>query len=148
MDYSSILRQLVDLENVTHDFIKSWPEDVLFPTDIGDDYICEGYSVRKKTTPENSNCFTHGECLFKPIQKYYIDIGFSNVKKVFRIAENSGFIHYKEYWKDFSLENPTIPEIVHKARTIIHGQNWLDNIPVKIDCRYLVDLPSIGKKKL
>ena len=153
MDYPRILRGFAHLENLgytgEHDFSRSWPRNVPFPSDIGEDYITDvnRMTVRLKSMRENFHVWRHGENLFEKLYKYIFSLTIID-DRIMHIKDNSGFVHHKNNWKDFSLENPTIPEIVWKARALIHGPNWLDSIPVEIDYRKKFTVNSIGKKKL
>lgn len=136
MDYVSIVKQLVLLDpSAYYSYKNAWPEGIEFPLDWGD-FVCD---INEKAVYTNGDCFfelggnyKHGAQLFKPLEGLVVRIGCYENGEIDTVSTNTGFCHKRVYWQDFDYDNPTVPEILNKAMTIIHGKNWMKNIPTEI----------------
>lgn len=135
MDYVSIVKQLVLLiPDGVHKFKNAWPEGVDFPEDWGEEILCtdiEKKILRQKSL-ENGQRLKHAKCLFTPLTKFDVDLTFRENGTISSVSWSGGFNHNIKIWQDFNPDNPIVPELLNKAMTIIHGKDWMKDIPAKV----------------
>ena len=154
MDYSSILKQLVGLSpDRAHCFLNAWPNGEKFPTDLGDEFLVG--SGTKTIFPKNATIMTthlyYGGRTFVPMTNYKADLTIYN-GNLEDPSDNSGLPYgcMRETWKDFSIDNPIIPQIINRGMAIIHGANWQDRISTEIlyEVATTINKPFVNMKKL
>ena len=153
MDYSTIVKQLVYLyPDRIHSFVLAWPEGEEFPTDLGDEFLCDMKTVMHKDAKDYmGDMIIYGDNLFSPMTKYevFLTIYDGLLDNPF---DNSGlpYASMKSIWKDFTIENPVVPQIINRAMTIIHGANWQARIPTTVtyEVTTKVKKPFVNMTKL